>query len=146
VAVSSAAVASGYIMGAPEDRNPFRNGQYLTGDLGCIDADGFLTIKSRLDQLINVGGLKVSPVEVQHVLECHPGVREAGVVGFSDEAGGIVITAYVVPQQAVTQGELQTWCCDRLADYKIPKRIHFIDELPRGPTGKVRLRPSDPGA
>jgi long-chain acyl-CoA synthetase len=143
VVVRSGAVALGYAMGAPPGRPPFAADGYHTGDLGHLDVDGFLHLTGRLDSLINVGGLKVSPREVQEVLESHPAVREAVVLGVPHTTGEVAVCAVVALRAPASEAELVAHCRARLADYKAPRRIEVRDELPRGPTGKVLLRPED---
>ena len=143
IMVVSPAAARGYVFGAPADRQVFRAGGFLTGDLAVQDADGFLTLHGRKDHVINVGGLKVSPEEVRRVLESHPSVREAGVIGTKDKAGEEFVAAMVALRSPTSEKELIAFCYGELADYKVPRRIHLRDALPRGPAGKVRLRPED---
>lgn len=143
VVVTSSAVAhGGYVMGAPTDRNPFQPGGYRTGDLGSVQ-DGFLYVRGRVDDLINVGGFKVSPREVIEALESYPAVAEAAVVGVKDPRGEEVVYAVVALSGAATEGELLAHCRSRLAEYKVPRRIDIRPSLPRGPTGKVQLRAED---
>jgi acyl-CoA synthetase (AMP-forming)/AMP-acid ligase II len=143
VVVESGAVARGYVLGAPPGRSPFRAGSFWTGDLGLMDADGFLTVLGRRDALINVGGLKVSPAEVAATLEAHPAVREAGVIGVPDSQGDEVPYAVVALSGSADEGELIAYCRAALAEYKVPRRIEIRDELPRTASGKVRLTPED---
>ena len=143
VVVTSAAVARGYFLGAPVDGGPFREGSFWTGDLAVRDGDGFIQLRGRKDHVINVGGLKVSPEEVRRTLESHPSVREAAVIGVQDAAGEAAVSAMVTLKQPATEKELIVFCYRALADYKVPRRIHIRDALPRGPAGKVRLRPED---
>jgi long-chain acyl-CoA synthetase len=142
IVVESAALSGGYFMGAPPDRRPFRDGRYWTGDLAVRDAGGFLELHGRVDQVINAGGFKVSPEEVRRVLEAHPGVREAAVLGVPGPAGAEV-AAMVVPRERVSREAILAHCYRRLADYKVPRRLVFREELPRGASGKVRVRPED---
>ena len=143
IMVVSPAAASGYVFGAPAERQVFRAGGFLTGDLAVQEAAGFLTLRGRKDHVINVGGLKVSPEEVRRVLESHPSVREAGVIGTKDRAGEEAVAAMVALRSPASEKELIAFCYRELADYKVPRRIHIGDVLPRGPTGKVRLRAED---
>ena len=137
--VESQATARGYLMGAPTDKQPFREDGFWTGDLAVSDAAGFITLRGRLDHIINVGGFKVSPDEVRQVLESHPAVREAGVFGLRSASGDQTVAALVALKATATEKELVAYCYRRLADYKVPRRIEFCRELPRGPSGKVRL-------
>jgi long-chain acyl-CoA synthetase len=143
VVVESGAVAGGYVLGAPPGPSPFRAGSFWTGDVGHLDADGFLTVLGRRDALINVGGLKVSPAEVAAALEGHPSVREAAVIGVPDRQGDEVAYAVVALSRSTDESELLAFCRASLAEYKVPRRIEIRDELPRTASGKVRLTPED---
>jgi long-chain acyl-CoA synthetase len=142
VVVTSAAVARGYVIGAPAT-SPFRDGAFWMGDLGRLDEAGFLTVSGRRDAIINVGGLKVSPAEVAAVLERHPAVREAAVVGVPDGSGEEVVYAAVVLSAQADEAGLLAFCRASLAEHKVPRRIQILDELPHTAGGKVRLRPED---
>jgi acyl-coenzyme A synthetase/AMP-(fatty) acid ligase len=142
VVVSSDALARGYALGAP-DRSPFRAEGLWTGDLGQLDDEGFLTLRGRRDLLINVGGFKVSPQEVAVTLERHPAVREAAALGIDTGAGEHVVCAAVEIASPVEEAELIAFCAVNLAEYKVPRRIVVLEELPRTRTGKIRLRPED---
>ena len=142
VVVSSAALARGYVMGAPTDRQPFQRDGYHTGDRGRLE-DGFLYIEGRVDDLINVGGFKVSPREVIDALESFPAVAEAAVVGVRDARGEEVVYAVVALTRESTEEEILAHCRARLAEYKVPRRVEIRPSLPRGPTGKVQLRAED---
>ena len=143
VVVSSAAVGRGYILGAPSGVSPFRDGAFWMGDVGCLDEAGFLTIRGRRDSMINVGGLKVSPAEVAAVLESHPAVREAAVIGVPDGRGEQVPYAVVTLRQPADEGSLLALCHSSLAEHKVPRRIEIRDSLPRTASGKVRIRLED---
>jgi len=143
VTISGQAVAMGYLIGCPQGRNPLQGGVYHTGDIGCLDDQRFLTIKGRLDGTINVGGNKVSPEEVAAVLESHPSVREAAAVGMKDPAGDEFVAAAVAVREPVTEEALISYCRGLLAAYKVPRRVVFMAELPKGPTGKTRITSGD---
>jgi long-chain acyl-CoA synthetase len=143
VVVRSAAVSRGYVTGAPA-RPCLGDGAYFTGDLGRLDEAGFLTVEGRLDRLINVGGLKVSPDEVAHALERHPAVREAAVMGVEAGGGEQGVYAAVTLKGAADETALLAFLRGRLADYKVPRRIDILPELPRTASGKVRLRENRP--
>jgi long-chain acyl-CoA synthetase len=143
VVVESGAVAGGYVLGAPPGPPPLREGSFWTGDVGGMDADGFLTVLGRRDALINVGGLKVSPAEVAATLEAHPAVREAAVIGVPDRQGDEVPYAVVALLRSTDEAELLAFCRAALAEYKVPRRIEIRDELPKSATGKVRLTAED---
>lgn len=142
VIARSPAVARGYVMGASEDR-PLANGTVSMGDLGALDAQGFLYLKGRLDQMMNVGGFKVSPLEVTQVLELYAPVQEAAVTSVRDKQGEEVIYAAVTLRRPATEAEILAFCRSQLAEYKVPRRVDIRAELPRGASGKVRLRPED---
>ncbi len=143
VIVSGPAVAPRYIMGQPLGRNPLHAGSYRTGEIGLLDDAGFLHLRGRIDHLINVGGLKVGPDEVSAVLEQHPAVREAAVIGAKDAAGEEFVYAAVTLRSESDESALIEFCGRHLAQYKVPRRIDIRDHLPRGATGKVQLRPED---
>ena len=143
VVVESAAVASGYVLGAPPGPSPFRAGSFRTGDVGRLDEDGFLTVQGRRDALINVGGLKVSPAEVAATLERHPAVSEAAVIGLPDGQGDELPYAVVALSAEADERELLAFCRASLAEYKVPRRIEIREELPRTAAGKVRLTRED---
>ena len=112
-------------------------GVFHTGDGGRIE-DGYLSILDRKKDVIVSGGENVSSIEVENVLAAHPAVREVAVIGTPDEKWGELVTALVVASDPVSPDELRSWCRDRLAGYKCPKRIVFRDELARTATGKLQ--------
>jgi acyl-CoA synthetase (AMP-forming)/AMP-acid ligase II len=144
VVVRGETVMHGYYHNPEANKAAFINGWFRTGDLGILDSDGYLRITGRIKELINRGGEKISPMEVDAVLLGHPAVAEAASFGVPDPIYGEEIQAAVVPRADVTVAELQTYCRSRLADFKVPKVIHFVKELPKDSTGKVeRLRLTD---
>ncbi|MEU9884007.1 AMP-binding protein [Sphaerisporangium sp. NPDC051011] len=112
-------------------------GVFRTGDGGRIE-DGYLSILDRKKDVIISGGENVSSIEVEDVLAGHPAVREVAVIGIPDEKWGELVTALVVTSETVTPDELISYCRERLAGYKCPKRIEFRDELARTATGKLQ--------
>ncbi|MFI0731879.1 class I adenylate-forming enzyme family protein [Streptomyces sp. NPDC021225] len=108
-----------------------------TGDLATLGPDGSIRLVGRLARMINVGGKKVNPVEVERVLAEHPAVTEAQVFAAADGGRGQVPVARVAAPGPVTADELIVWCQERLAEHKIPRRIQVTAELPRSTTGKV---------
>jgi acyl-CoA synthetase (AMP-forming)/AMP-acid ligase II len=108
-----------------------------TSDLGRIDGDGFITITGRMDDAIVRGGFKVLPAEIERVLEAHPAVRAAGVVGKKDGRAGAVPVAAVELSSPVDTQELLQWCRARLARYQIPAEIRVVRALPRTSSLKV---------
>ncbi|HEX2971177.1 MAG TPA: AMP-binding protein [Tepidisphaeraceae bacterium] len=119
------------------------DGFFKTGDLGKVDADGFLYITGRKKDLVIVAGEKVSPREVEEVLSHHPAIAEAAVIGKKDASRGEVVAAFVVarPDATVRPDEVRAFCRDQgLAQHKIPREIVVLPDLPRSPTGKVLKR------
>jgi acetyl-CoA synthetase len=116
---------------------------YYTGDVATKDADGYLTFGSRDDDVILMAGYRIGPFEVESALVQHPAVAEAAVVGEPDELRGEVVVAHIVPQPGVDTGdalvtELQQLVKTRLAAHAYPRRIHFVGELPKTPSGKIQ--------
>lgn len=113
-----------------------------TGDMGHIDAEGFITISGRKKEMIIIAGENVFPAEIERVLEMHPSVAQAAVIGIHDATRGEIPVAYVLPHEGatVTDIELRQFCRDYLATYKIPREIHITADMPRGPTGKIHKR------
>ena len=120
----------------------FAGGWFHTGDIGVRDEDGYLFIVDRLKDMIVSGGENIAGSEVERVLYEHEAVLEAAVVGRADERWGEVPVAYVVlrPGRCVLAEALIAHCRDRLARFKVPKDIAFLDALPRNPSGKVLKR------
>ncbi|MFW0785891.1 AMP-binding protein [Gordonia sp. CPCC 206044] len=121
------------------------DGWFRTGDLGVFDEDCDLRIVDRVKDLIIRGGYNVYPGEVEDVLYEHPAVVEAAVVGVPDTHYGEEVAAVVVLRAGsdTTPGEIEAWCRERLSAYKIPRLIRFVDELPKGSTGKILKRQID---
>ncbi|MBO0829878.1 MAG: long-chain fatty acid--CoA ligase [Streptosporangiales bacterium] len=125
-----------------ETAETFRNGWFHTGDLGYVDEDGYLFIVDRKKDLVIRGGFNVYPREVEEVLYAHPAVAEAAVIGVPDEWLGEEVAAVVAlrPGVTATPDELVAYCEERLAAYKYPRTVRVLDELPKGPSGKI-LKP-----
>ena len=120
-------------------------GWLATGDLGYLDDDGYLFLVDRKKDLILRGGYSVYPREVEEALYEHPDVLEAAVIGLPDETLGEEVAAVVVarPGTAPSADELQAWAKERVAAYKYPRQVIFVDDLPKGPTGKILKRAID---
>ncbi|MEU4731617.1 fatty acyl-CoA synthetase [Streptomyces sp. NPDC023588] len=118
----------------------FRDGWFRSGDLAVRDAQGYFTVVDRVKDVINSGGVLVASRQVEDVLYTHPGVAEAAVVALPDERWIEAVTAVVVPRGEVTEAELMQYARDRLAHFKAPKRVHFVDALPRNASGKILKR------
>jgi acyl-CoA synthetase (AMP-forming)/AMP-acid ligase II len=132
------ALAGGPGEDAAEDR--FVNGYLRTGDIGLVDADGFLWVQGRVSDMINRGGLKVFPDEVEETLRRHPAVRDAGVAGIPDRRLGEVPHAWIVAPASVDAAELTAWCREHLAPYKVPAGFTRVESLPRSDIGKLLRR------
>jgi fatty-acyl-CoA synthase len=115
------------------------DGWLRTGDHASIDEDGYFTIVGRKTDMLISGGLNVYPAEIERVLESHPDVKAVAVVGAPDERWGEMAVAFVVSERRdLTLEELLTFCSDRLADYKRPRRLVVVDDLPRTMSGKIK--------
>ena len=128
----------GYRNNPDANAEAFIDGWFRTGDIGLIDNDGYLALNGRIKELINRGGEKISPEEVEAVLLRHPAVGEAAVFGVPDPKYGEEVSAAVVLRGAATAQELQACCRTRLADFKVPKLIHMVSAIPRNAMGKVQ--------
>ena len=119
-----------------------RGGWVHTGDMGRLDADGYLTFMGRFKEMIKVSGYSVFPEEVEGILARHPAVAQAAVIGVPDPAKGEVVRAFVVrrPGQAADAEALAAWCRDSMAPYKVPREVRFLDALPATGAGKVLRR------
>ncbi len=133
-------VTAGYENNPQANADGWRNGWFRTGDQGVMDADGYLSITGRLKEIINRGGEKISPREVDEILMDHPAVAQVVCFGMPHAKLGEEVAAVVVLRegQTITERELQTFVASRAADYKVPKKILFMDEIPKGATGKLQ--------
>jgi acyl-CoA synthetase (AMP-forming)/AMP-acid ligase II len=133
-------VTRGYHNNPEANAAVFTNGWFRTGDRGVLDSDGYLTLIGRIKELINRGGEKISPLEVDAVLQAHPAVAEVATFAAPDPKYGEEVHAAVVLKGDATVSDLQAHCGRHLADFKVPKVIHILAELPRTATGKVQRR------
>jgi amino acid adenylation domain-containing protein len=133
-------VTAGYAENPEANRTSFTNGWFRTGDQGKVDADGYLFITGRLKEIINRGGQKISPREIDEVLSTHPAVAQAVAFAVPDHRLGEQVAAAVVlrPGYGASEIEIRNHAANLIADYKVPHRIVFLDELPKGPTGKLQ--------
>jgi acyl-coenzyme A synthetase/AMP-(fatty) acid ligase len=138
--VSSPFLMRGYANSSESMDGRLVGGYLRTGDLGHVDTDGFLWVHGRETDLINRGGLKVSPEEVEEVLRSHPDVADACVAGVPDPRLGEVPYAWVVPERDFDPHTLADWCRQHLAPYKVPVGFSTIAEIPRSEIGKVLRR------
>ncbi|MFD8569573.1 class I adenylate-forming enzyme family protein [Streptomyces sp. NPDC059639] len=142
IAVRGPQVVPGYWRRPEATEEGFPEGELRTGDIGFMDADGWLYVVDRKKDMINASGFKVWPREVEDVLYTHPGVREAAVVGIPDAYRGESVKAYVSlrPGAQATPEELAAYCKERLAAYKYPREVEVLRELPKTASGKILRR------
>lgn len=142
IVVSGPMVVPGYWQLPEESAHAVRDGWLYTGDVGKTTADGWLFVVDRLKDMINAGGYKVFPRDVEDVLYRHPGVREASVVGVPDEYRGETVKAFVslTRDGAASPEELVDFCKSHLAAYKYPREVVILDELPKTSSGKLLRR------
>lgn len=139
VLVKGPHVTPGYI-GRFERINPLEDGWLPTGDIGYIDDEGYLFIVDRRSDLMISGGENVYPAEIENVLSSHPAVREVGVCGMKDDKWGERPVAFVVKKEDISEKELIHYCELRLAKYKVPTNIRFVELLPRNASNKLLRR------
>ncbi|MFJ6947781.1 acyl-CoA synthetase [Streptomyces wuyuanensis] len=133
-------LCEGYWDKPEETAEAFRDGWFRSGDLAVRDREGYYTIVDRVKDVINSGGVLVASRQVEDALYTHPSVAEAAVVGLPDERWIEAVTAVVVPRDAVTEEELVAHARRVLPGFKVPKRVLFVDELPRNASGKILKR------
>jgi acyl-CoA synthetase (AMP-forming)/AMP-acid ligase II/acyl carrier protein len=140
IAVQGLNLTAGYLNHPAANASAFTNGWFRTGDQGYRDADGYVFLTGRLKELINRGGEKISPREIDDVLLTHPAVQQAVAFGIPDARLGEVVGAAVVLREksAVTEQALREFVAARLTFFKVPKRVVFVEQLPKGPTGKLQ--------
>ena len=132
-------VMKGYFKKPEATAEAFKGGWFHSGDMGYVDEDGFFYIVDRKKELIIRGGFNVYPREIEEVLYAHPAVQEAAVIGVHDERMGEEVSAVVCLKkgESVTEADLIAFVKERVAAYKYPRTISFLDTLPKGPTGKI---------
>ncbi|MGN9762508.1 acyl-CoA synthetase [Streptomyces sp. SD31] len=133
-------LCEGYWDKPEETAEAFRDGWFHSGDLAVRDAHGYFTIVDRVKDVINSGGVLVASRQVEDALYTHEGVAEVAVIGLPDERWIEAVTAVVVPRGEVTEAELIEHAREKLAHFKAPKRVVFVDELPRNASGKILKR------
>jgi long-chain acyl-CoA synthetase len=135
-------VMLGYWNRPADTAEALRGGWFHSGDVGYVDEDGYLYIVDRTKDMINSAGFKVWPREVEEVLYRRPEIRECAVVGVADAIKGEVARAYIVlkPGATLTPEELETFCRERLAAYKVPRQYEFTTDIPKNQTGKILKR------
>jgi acyl-CoA synthetase (AMP-forming)/AMP-acid ligase II len=138
VVIQGPNVVSGYENNPEANTKSFTNGWFRTGDQGFLDPGGYLTLTGRLKELINRGGEKIGPREIDEVLLTHPCVSEAIAFGVPHPAWGEEVAAAVVLKEPATEGAILAFCKERLAEFKRPKKIYIIETIPRTATGKIQ--------
>jgi len=136
-------VTTGYYKDPERTREAFdENGFFRTGDLGMLDAEGYLHFRGRIKEMVKTGGINVAPIEVEEVLLAHPSVQAAFVTGVPDAVQDELLAAVIVPKRgtALSEREVTEHCRKSLAAYKVPRLIRFAaeEELPLTTTGKVQ--------
>ncbi|MFL6797555.1 MAG: class I adenylate-forming enzyme family protein [Xanthobacteraceae bacterium] len=131
------AVPDGFYNNPEESARSFHDGWFYPGDLGKLDSDGYLYVVGRGKDMIIRGGINIYPADIEAVLNAHPSVLDASVLGWAGGEMGEEIAAFVARKGAVSEDELTEYCRGNLARYKVPKRIFFVDQMPRNDAGKV---------
>ncbi|HYM50242.1 MAG TPA: acyl--CoA ligase [Candidatus Limnocylindrales bacterium] len=140
VAIRGESVIAGYENNPQANAASFTDGWFRTGDQGTLDEAGYLRLSGRIKELINRGGEKIAPREIDEVLEAHPSVEQAVAFGVPHATWGEEVHAAVVLREPVSEADLIAHCRRHLAEFKVPRRLHIVDSIPRTPTGKVQRR------
>jgi len=140
IVIRGANVTQGYENNPTATKSAFTNGWFRTGDQGCLDSDGYLFITGRLKEMINRGGEKISPREVDEVLMDHPAIAQVVTFAAPHVSLGEEVASAVVLREntSATEREIQEFAGSRLADFKVPRRVIILKEIPKGPTGKLQ--------
>ncbi len=140
VVIRGETVTAGYQNNPEANATGFTNGWFRTGDQGKIDDEGYLQLTGRLKEIINRGGEKISPREVDEVLMDHPAVIQAVTFAMPHEKLGEEVAAALVlgEGESVSESEVREFAGSRLAAFKVPRRVVILDEIPKGPTGKLQ--------
>lgn len=140
VTIRGSSVIDGYLDNPEANACSFRDRWFRTGDAGSLSPDGYLTLTGRIKEMINRGGEKISPVEVEEVVLRHPAVQEAVAYGQPDPKYGEQVGLVLVSSAPVTQEEIQAHCASSLAGFKVPASVTVVEAIPKGSTGKVQRR------
>lgn len=138
IIVKGKSTGLGYL-GADGEISKFPDEGIHTGDLGYIDSDGYIFITGRKKDLLIRGGVNISPTEITNWLMEHPAVHEAATIGVPDKAYGEEVASFIIPKEGhqIDKEDIINHCKKKLPDFKLPKTLYFVDEFPKGPTGKV---------
>lgn len=140
VVIQGPNVIEGYENNPEANAKSFTQGWFRTGDQGMIDGDGYLHLTARIKELINRGGEKIAPLEIDEVMLCHPCVAEAVAFGMPHPTWGEEVAVAVVLKEPQSEAVLIEHCRQRLADFKVPKKVLIVDKIPRTATGKIQRR------
>ena len=140
VVIRGQSIIDGYVNNPEANDKSFTDGWFRTGDQGLLDADGYLSLIGRLKEMINRGGEKIAPREIDDVLVQHPAVAEAVAFGLPHPSLGEEVTAAVVLKAQASEKELIAFARERLADYKVPRKLFIVEAIPRTATGKIQRR------
>ena len=140
VVIQGPGVIDGYANNAEANATSFSAGWFRTGDRGTLDKDGYLSLIGRLKEMINRGGEKIAPREIDDVLMRHPAVAEAVAFGSPHPSWGEEVAVAVVLKGVATEKELIAFAREKLADYKVPKKVYIVEQIPRTATGKIQRR------
>jgi len=138
VVIQGPNVVAGYENNPEANAKSFTRGWFRTGDQGYLDADDYLLLTGRIKELINRGGEKIGPREIDEVLLSHPSVTEAVAFGFPHPTWGEEVAAAVVMPEPVSEAAVLAFCKERLADFKCPKKLYVVKTIPRTATGKIQ--------
>jgi acyl-CoA synthetase (AMP-forming)/AMP-acid ligase II len=140
VVIKGVNVIDGYENNPEANAKSFTDGWFRTGDQGSLDAGGYLWLAGRIKELINRGGEKIAPAEIDEVLGRHRAVAEAVAFAMPHPTWGEEVAAAVVVKEPVAEKELIKHCREHLADFKVPRQVFIVDSIPRTPTGKIQRR------
>ncbi len=138
VVIQGPNVVDGYENNPEANAKSFTNGWFRTGDQGFLDGQGYLTLTGRIKELINRGGEKIAPREIDEVLLAHPAVAEAVAFGVPHPTWGEEVAAAVVLREPQPEAAILAYCKERLADFKRPKKLYIVETIPRTATGKIQ--------
>ncbi|MGJ8604509.1 MAG: AMP-binding protein [Marivita sp.] len=138
IAAKGPQIMAGYWNKPGETEGALRDGWFLTGDIGVMDADGYFRIVDRKKDMVVVSGFNVYPNEVEDCLALHPGILESAVIGVPDDASGEAVKAFVVKRDSgLSEADIRAHCKQHLTAYKVPRSVEFRDELPKSNVGKI---------
>jgi acyl-CoA synthetase (AMP-forming)/AMP-acid ligase II len=140
ICIRSPANMLGYWQRSEATAATLRDGYVHTGDAGCLDAEGYVHVRDRIKDMVCSAGENIYPAEIESVLCGHPAIAEAAVIGVPDEHWGELVKAIVVlrPGMPATAAEILAFARKRLADFKVPRSVDFLESLPRTPSGKLQ--------